>query len=486
MIAFLRNFCASLAALIVFFIAVPFAFLVIIAAVIASIGERDKSEVSNGGVLVLDLSDGVSETSPASNFKIRGKFFKTPPESTFDICAKIRAAAADLSVNALLIKGSAADSPSGMSLAQASEIRAAIEKFSEKGKVAYAYLENPCFADYYLASAAGAVIMNPFGSMEYKGLALQSVFLGGAMKKYGIGVALVKSGEFKSAGEMFTSDKMPESQKAHLSKVLQSLWSGCQSQISASRGIPEAALSKIAREKAVFSAYDAKKFGFVDELMYADTLIEMLKTTYGEKGNTFKNLNIRDYSLPVNYDTSKIAVVALEGEICEDSALSSRMSAKKIAGILRRIRADKYVKAVVLRIDSPGGSAYASEIVRREVEALSQKVKVVASFGSTAASGAYWISTAAHKICADASTITGSIGVFSVGFDIEKIAMIRLILSVKLIDGYTEMLSPEWIPARSTCSMIPGIRISVPSQTASTSTSLPTRYLSIKIGCSCS
>ena len=93
MIAFLRNFCASLAALIVFFIAVPFTFLVIIAAVIASIGEKDKLEVSKGGVLVLDLSDGVSETSPASNFKIRGKFFKTPPESTFDICAKIRAAA---------------------------------------------------------------------------------------------------------------------------------------------------------------------------------------------------------------------------------------------------------------------------------------------------------------------------------------------------------------------------------------------------------
>ena len=96
MIAFLRNFCASLAALIVFFIAVPLTFLVIIAAVIASIGEKDKLEVSKGGVLVLDLSDGVSETSPASNFKIRGKFFKTPPESTFDICAKIRAAAADL------------------------------------------------------------------------------------------------------------------------------------------------------------------------------------------------------------------------------------------------------------------------------------------------------------------------------------------------------------------------------------------------------
>ena len=276
--------------------------------------------------------------------------------------------------------------------------------------------------DYYLASVARAVIMNPFGSMEYKGLALQSVYLGGAMKKYGIGVALVKSGEFKSAGEMFTSDKMPESQKAHLSKVLQSLWSGCQSQISVSRGIPEAALSKIAREEAIFSAYDAKKIGFVDELMYADTLIEMLKTTYGEKGNTFKNLSIRDYSVPVNYNTAKIAVVALEGEICEDSVSSGRMSAKKIAGILRRIRADNSVKAVVLRIDSPGGSAYASEVIRREVEALSQKAKVVASFGSTAASGAYWISTAAHKICADASTITGSIGVFSVGFDIEKIA----------------------------------------------------------------
>ena len=159
------------------------------------------------------------------------------------------------------MRGSFADSDSGGSLAQASEMRAELGGFSKSGKPVYAYLENPTFADYYLASAADSVFMNPFGTMEFKGLSARSPFFGAALRKYGIGVALVKSGEFKSAGEIFTEEKMSASQKSHLAGVLESVWGGCARQIAQSRKLPAARLEKIAREYAVFPPPTPKSWG---------------------------------------------------------------------------------------------------------------------------------------------------------------------------------------------------------------------------------
>ncbi len=417
--AFLRNFCASLAALAVFFVAFPLALMFAAAAFVASLGGDGES---SGGVLVLDLSEGVAETSPAkSAMKIRGGFFKRPPESLFDICSKIRAAASDPSIEAILVRGSFADSDSGGSLAQASEMRAGLGGFSKSGKPVYAYLENPTFADYYLASAAGSVFMNPFGTMEFKGLSARSPFFGAALRKYGIGVALVKSGEFKSAGEIFTEEKMSASQKSHLAGVLESVWDGCARQIAQSRKLPAARLEKIAREYAVFPASDAEKLGLVDGLLYGGELADFLSQKHGKTGGTFRNLPMRGYSPKAKSGADKIAIVSIEGAISETSS-RGRAGAEKISRTLRALGDDASVKAVVLRMDSPGGSAFASESIRREVEELSKKAKVVSSFGATAASGAYWIATASEKIFADPATVTGSIGVFSVAFSVEKIA----------------------------------------------------------------
>lgn len=419
MIAFLRNFCASLAALAVFFVALPLALLFAVAVFVAALGQGERPP---GGVLVLDLSDGVAETSPAkSSVKIRGGFFKRPPESVLDICSKIRAAAADPSVEAVLVRGSFADSCSGGSLAQASEIRAGLAGFSKSGKPVYAYLENPTFADYYLASAADSVFMNPFGTMEFKGLSASTPFFGAALRKYGIGVALVKSGEFKSAGEIFTGEKMAAPQKAHLAGVLESVWGGCARQIADSRKLSSERLEKIAREDAVFPASAAEKFGFADGLLYRDGLEDLLSKKHGRAGGTFRHTPMRAYSPRTKGGADKIAVVSIEGEIGETSS-RGRAGAEKISRILRELGEDRSVKAVVLRIDSPGGRAFSSESIRREAEALSKKAKVVSSFGATAASGAYWIATASEKIFADPATVTGSIGVFSVAFSVEKIA----------------------------------------------------------------
>lgn len=331
--AFLRNFCASLAALAVFFVALPLALMFAVAAFVASLGGDGES---SGGVLVLDLSEGVAETSPAkSAMKIRGNFFKRPPESLFDICSKIRAAASDPSIEAILVRGSFADSDSGGSLAQASEMRAGLGGFSKSGKPVYAYLENPTFADYYLASAADSVFMNPFGTMEFKGLSARSPFFGAALRKYGIGVALVKSGEFKSAGEIFTEEKMSASQKSHLAGVLESVWGGCAWQIAQSRKLPAARLEKIAREYAVFPASDAEKLGLVDGLLYGGELADFLSQRHGKTGGTFRNLPMRGYSPKAKSGADKIAIVSIEGAISETSS-RGRAGAEKFRVLCAR------------------------------------------------------------------------------------------------------------------------------------------------------
>lgn len=424
MLSFLKNFCACLAALTVFFIALPLAILISIGMLVASSDGTSKQTNITEGVLVFNLSDGISEMTPTFKVKTPLNFLADFPESTLDICTKIRAAAKDDTIKGIFIHGSFSDSEEGISLAQIAEIRNSLGEFAKSGKKIYSYLENPAFADYYMASAATTIYMNPFGEMEYNGIASTMPFFGAALKKYGVGVSLVKSGEYKDAGEIYTEEKMSSNQKAHLLSVLESLWSITQEDISDTRKISVAKLSEIAASEAIFSAKTALKYKLIDSANYTDGVIDSMCEIYGQDKSmtTFPQIKMCDYSPKKSLHADKIAVVSLSGEITEDSLSPQNISAKKIARLLRKLRTDDSLKAVVLRIDSPGGSAYASEIIRREVQLLAKKVKVVASFGSTAASGAYWIATAADKIFANPQSITGSIGVFSLGFSIEKIA----------------------------------------------------------------
>ena len=307
-------------------------------------------------------------------------------------------------------------------LTQVEEIRKAILNHAKQKKV-IAYLENPTQLEYYLASAANEIIINPASDFTLKGIASEPIFFGDSIKKYGVKAQVVKSGAYKNLGNMFTENKLSTTDKEHLQQLLDNIWINILKPISKSRNIPVETLKEIANNSPIITAQEAKKLGLVDKLCYSDEVVVMLQKICGKKNESFNSFSLENYNIvaPFNNLNKKVAVVYMSGDIVEDGNYFD-ISAKRYVQILRKLRFDKDILGVVLRIDSGGGSAYASELIRREVELLAKEKSVVVSAGSMCASGAYWISTAAHKIYADDSTIAGSIGVISILFSIKELA----------------------------------------------------------------
>lgn len=308
------------------------------------------------------------------------------------------------------------------SYAQIAEIRAALENYKKSKKEIVAYLENPSMRDYFLASAATKVVVNPFSELEFNGLGGNSIFFGRALKKYGVDVKIVKVGALKSFGEMFTSDKMSPLVRENSQALLDSVWNSVVAKISKSRNIPVEKLLDIAEKSAVVSAQDAKALGLADSLMYQDEVIAYMKSQVGDSGASFRQTSIISYMPESDFYADTVEVVYMDGEITDSYHGANVIDSSRYPQNLRMLRELDHVKAVVLRINSGGGSAYVSEVIRREVELLAKKKPVVVSIGGVAASGAYWISTAANKIFADSESITGSIGVFSVMLSAQKFA----------------------------------------------------------------
>ena len=422
-ISFFSSLAANLLSLAVFFLIVPaFAVAAIFAVLMAQLG-LFSSDTSDSAAIVINLADAVCEFAPPSdalsNFKRGGA-----ASSVLSVCAKIEAAARDDSNKLIFISGSFDCAAEDISYAQIAELRAALRKYAESGKEVVAYLENPSTRDYFLASAATAVFLNPFSEVEFKGLGGNAAFFGNALKKYGVEVEVVKVGALKSYGEMFTSDKMSEPVRENYAGLLNSVWSSVLENVAKSRKISAATLADIAEKKAVLSAADALSARLVDKLAYRDEVIDYISEKVGADGISFAQISIADYGLPdcASDCEGVVAVVYLNGEISAATPANDIVDAATYCVLLRELRFDENIKAVVLRVNSGGGSAYESESIRREVELLAKEKPVVASFGGISASGAYWISTAANKIYADAESITGSIGVFSLLFSVEKLA----------------------------------------------------------------
>ena len=424
MLNFISRVLANLVSLAIFFVVIPaLAILVVVAVLIVGLsGDQGQKMITpKDGVLVYDMSRGISEFKNSSDGLAR-LFSSSRAMSTYDLCMRLATAAKNKNIKAVLIYGSfdsASDYPSS---AQVAELRNALLEYRQSGGKVTAYLENPSQLDYYLASCADNIIMNPFGEFTFRGLSLQMPFVGDAMKKYGVDVQVIKAGAHKSFGEMFTSAKMSDFDKTRMRAVIDSLWTNILAEISASRKIPTGTLERIVDTDAVFSARKAKELKLVDSLMYYDEVVEKMRKDYGEDGESFPQIPVARLSEVRAPSADEIAVVYMRSEIVESGKVSEFTSSEVYVPLLRSLRTDDFVKAVVLRIDSGGGSAYASEAIRREVELLAKKKPVIASFGGVAASGAYWIATAANKIIATPQTITGSIGVFSLAFSGQKFA----------------------------------------------------------------
>jgi protease-4 len=312
-------------------------------------------------------------------------------------------------------------------LASVEEIRNALLDFKESGKYVLAYAESYSQKAYYLATVADKIYLNPFGSVDFRGISAQLTFFKGLLDKLGIDVQIIRHGKFKSAIEPFTLSKMSDENREQIKSYTGSVWNYILQTISASRDISIEELNGIANNLELAMAGDALNKKFVDKLFYKDELIAELTKYSG--GTTINTIDINKYhitplTLPA-HGKDKIAVIYASGEIMTGEGDTEIMS-ENIIEAIGKARKDSTVKAVVFRVNSPGGSAEASEFIARELEITKAKKPVVISMGNLAASGGYWIATPSDKIFAHHTTLTGSIGVFGMIPNIEKAAKEKL------------------------------------------------------------
>jgi len=363
------------------------------------------------GVMVIDLSQIVSR-QPIQTESVEFIFGDGLGLNDSQITASILVSAQDENITSILLVGDA--NLGGYSFAQLSAVRQALESFKTYGKGVYAYIDNADYRTYWLYSVADKIFMNPLGDLDISGIGINSPFFGNALKKYGIGVQVVKCGKHKSFGDMFTQDKYNDATRENIRQFAGDLWNWIYAQVSESRKIDIKTISEI---NPFMSAQKAQEFGFVDELFYRDQLNNVLSLDAQCSVTTYANFHTSLFQ-----KNASIAVVYMNGDIVSRGDPQVCISSEEYRKIFREIKNNDSIKAVVLRINSGGGSAYASEEIRREVALLAEKKMVVTSVASMAASGAYWIASASEKIFAQPESAIGSIGVFGIFFDIQKIS----------------------------------------------------------------
>lgn len=313
-------------------------------------------------------------------------------------------------------------------LSQTQAIRDALTDFGESGKFIYAYGDFYTQKDYYLASAANEVFLNPVGAMDFKGLSTEVLFFKDLQEKSGIKMEVIRHGKYKSAVEPFLANEMSEANRTQIKELLDALWQSMLTNISESRDISVEDLNHIADTLGTRTSKYAALSGLIDEVVYFDEYESMIKEKMGiDTADDLNYVPISDYirtagKIKINSGNDKIAVIFAQGEIWYGEGGSDVIGQGIINDALKKAREDKNVKAIVLRVNSPGGSALASDIIWREIEITKQSKPVVVSMGDVAASGGYYIAAGADKIFAEPTTITGSIGVFGTIPNISELA----------------------------------------------------------------
>lgn len=404
-----------------------FLFLLLIFGLISAASNYQAPDIFIKGKTMLVIGNGIliNDTPQHGNpsLSVLLDSQKAPEVDLLRAVEAIKLAAKDKNITGILIAG---ETDAG--LVQLSEIRQAIKEFKKTKKPVIAWIENGSQRDYYLASVADKIYAHPAGEVEFKGLAGYSPYIGETLKTLGVGVQVTKVGKYKSAVEPFLSDKMSDADREQTELLLGSAWKKIVGDVSESRNISSISLNRIVNSGGIFPTELAKKFKLVDELCQRDELVTKLCSlgaAADDHGQSFRQISLTKYASKVSlYDgDGKIAVVYAEGEIVDGWGDNYTVGGDRLAKDLRGLRGDKTVKAVVLRINSPGGSAFASDIVAREVGLLKQNgVPVVVSLGDVAASGGYYIAARGSRILADPVTITGSIGVFGLHFNYQELA----------------------------------------------------------------
>lgn len=389
-------------------------------------GQPAAPKVRPGTFLVVGNGLEITDTPDDGSVGLSELLAGGPGGESVDLWRALEAidlAAKDRSIRGILLA-------EGLSagLASRHELRQALEAFAKQGKPVVAWMEAPRVGDYWMASAASTLALHPSGELTFAGLSSYSSYLGATLRQLGIGVQVTKVGQYKSAVEPFTESRMSEPARLQLQQLLDEIWGRLVADTAKSRGIPAARLRDLAGKPGYFTAARALELKLVDKVMHRDELVRFLVEAGAEEDDegSFRQVTLARYAakarLPKGPD-GKLAVVYAEGDIVDGFGGPDSIGGDRLAGVIRRLRHDDEVKAVVLRVNSPGGSAYASEIMHRELELLRRKgVPLVVSMGDTAASGGYYIAAPGSTIVADPMTVTGSIGVFGLHFNYGELA----------------------------------------------------------------
>lgn len=425
--SFFKNFWAALLAFIIGTVLVWLLAILIFTGIVASSFSSPAVHVGPGSVLKIDMESTIVDapSNKVGKFDLMARSF-TPTNTLMEVLKAIEVARDDARIKGIYINFTGTGA---LGMAQAEEIRSALEKFKESGKFIVAYNLSYGQLGYYVASVADEVYTASEGLFDWRGLSGTVMFYKGLLDKLDIEVEILRHGTFKSAVEPYMTDRMSPANRLQMETYVNSQWGVLLDDISASRGVSKELLMKYANELAVTTPAKAQEFGFVDGLFYEDQVMDRLCELSGgdPAADTGRPdlVQLHDYISATamtgkRISKNKVAIIYAEGSIMDGESAQDVVGSTTVAKQLAEARRDKNVKAVVFRVNSPGGSATASEDMWREVELLRKVKPVIVSMGNYAASGGYYIACNADMIIADRSTLTGSIGVFGMMLNLDK------------------------------------------------------------------
>jgi protease-4 len=420
---FFKFVFASMVGFILSFFVVFILLIAIVASIVSSAGSEGKVSPISNSILHVSLDYPIKERTdknPFAEFGLMG-FDSKETLGLNEILENLEKAKKDEYIKGIFLDVSSL----AAGFATIEEVRNALIDFKKSGKFIIAYSEVYTQSAYYLASVADKVYMNPEGMIDFRGLSTELMFFKGSLEKLDIEAQIIKVGTYKSAVEPFILDKMSEPNRQQVNSFLGSMYDHFLTEISKSRKIPKSTLFTLADSAKVRNPKDALVYKMIDGLKYKDEVLDELKSKSGmEKKKELKSVTIEEYAPAPEENSSgssdRIAIVYANGEIISGEGNDESIGSDRISRAIRKARLDTKVKAIVLRVNSPGGSALASDVIWREMVLAKKSKPVIVSMGDVAASGGYYIACAADSIFAQPNTITGSIGVFGIIPNMQK------------------------------------------------------------------